>query len=74
VRQEWLKEILVEGLLSKGISKTGEKVVISPQKLEALPGVTDADILFSLQQLPGGKAPMKQPADCMCAAERLTRT
>jgi hypothetical protein len=41
----------VEGLLSKGISKTGEKVVISLQKLEALPGVTDADILFSLQQL-----------------------
>lgn len=57
VRQEWLKEILVEGLLSKGINKTGEKVVISPQKLEALPGVTDADILLSLQQLPGVKSP-----------------
>jgi hypothetical protein len=57
LRQEWLREILVEGLLSKGINKTSEKVVISPQKLETLPGVTDADILFSLQQLPGVKSP-----------------
>lgn len=57
VRQEWLKEILVEGLLSKGINKTGEKVLIAPQKLEALPGVTDADVMFSLQQLPGVKSP-----------------
>ena len=56
-KNELLKEILVEGFLSKGINKVGQKIIISPQKVEELPGVTDADILFSLQQLPGVKSP-----------------
>lgn len=55
--EEQLKEILVEGFLTKGINKVDQKVIISPQKVEALPGVTDADILLSLQQLPGVKSP-----------------
>lgn len=54
---EPLKEILVEGFVSKGIDKTVQKVVISPQKVDLLPGVTDADLLLSLQQLPGVKSP-----------------
>jgi hypothetical protein len=57
LREEQLKEILVEGFLTKGINKVDQKVIISPQKVEALPGVTDADILLSLQQLPGVKSP-----------------
>lgn len=57
IKLEQLKEILVEGFLSKGINKVGQKVIISPQSVEALPGVTDADILLSLQQLPGVKSP-----------------
>lgn len=56
-KEEHLQEILVEGFLTKGISKSTEKVIISPQQVEALPGVTDADILLSLQQLPGVKSP-----------------
>jgi hypothetical protein len=43
VKTYWLKDVLVEGFLAKGI--------------ETLPGVTDADILLSLQQLPGVKSP-----------------
>lgn len=57
IRPEWLQEILVENLLSKGISKKAATVVLSPQKVEILPGVTDADVLLSLQQLPGVKSP-----------------
>jgi hypothetical protein len=52
-----LQEIIISGFLSKGITKTSREIVISPQKVEELPGVTDADILLSLQQLPGVKSP-----------------
>lgn len=54
---QWLQEILVENLLAKGIDKKTSTVALSPQKIEILPGVTDADILLSLQQLPGVKSP-----------------
>ncbi|WP_333878024.1 TonB-dependent receptor plug domain-containing protein [Flavobacterium sp.] len=52
-----LKEVLVEEFLAKGIRKTNPYYVISPQKVQTLPGITDADILQSLQQLPGVKSP-----------------
>ena len=53
----YLDEIVVSGFLSKGIAKHEQVVTISPDKVEELPGVTDADILRSLQQLPGVKSP-----------------
>lgn len=52
-----LKEIVIEGFVAQGINKTNQKFIIYPQKVETLPGVTDADILLSLQQLPGVKSP-----------------
>lgn len=52
-----LADVIVEGFLAKGINKTNEKVVLYPQKVQTLPGVTDADILQTLQQLPGVKSP-----------------
>jgi hypothetical protein len=52
-----LDDVLVEGFLAKGINKTSEKVILYPKKVETLPGVTDADILLTLQQLPGVKSP-----------------
>lgn len=52
-----LNDVLVEGFLAKGINKTSQKVVLYPQKVQTLPGVTDADILLTLQQLPGVKSP-----------------
>jgi outer membrane cobalamin receptor len=52
-----LEDVLVEGFLAKGINKTSQKVVLYPKKVETLPGVTDADILLTLQQLPGVKSP-----------------
>lgn len=57
IKTEWLQEILVENLLANGITKQAAAVVLSPQKVEILPGVTDADVLLSLQQLPGVKSP-----------------
>ncbi|WP_412465163.1 TonB-dependent receptor plug domain-containing protein [Flavobacterium mekongense] len=52
-----LKEVIVEEFLAKGIRKTSQNFIISPQKVQTLPGITDADILQSLQQLPGVKSP-----------------
>lgn len=52
-----LDAVLVEEYLAKGIRKTNQHYIISPQKVQTLPGVTDADILLSLQQLPGVKSP-----------------
>lgn len=57
IPSQWLQEILVESLLVKGITKKVAAIVLSPQKVEILPGVTDADVLLSLQQLPGVKSP-----------------
>lgn len=53
----YLDEIIVEGFLASGINKTSEKYTIYPQKVVTLPGVTDADVLLSLQRLPGVKSP-----------------
>ncbi len=52
-----LKEVIVEEFLAKGIKKTDQNYLLYPQKIATLPGVTDADVLLSLQQLPGVKSP-----------------
>jgi outer membrane cobalamin receptor len=52
-----LEEVIVDEFLAKGIQKTNQHYIISPQKVQTLPGITDADVLQSLQQLPGVKSP-----------------
>jgi hypothetical protein len=52
-----ISEIEVMGFLSKGVKHHGDRIVISPHKIEELPGVTDADLLLALQHLPGVKSP-----------------
>ncbi len=62
IAAEILDEVVVAQYLSQGIRKSANKFIISPQKIEELPGVTDADLLFSLQQLPGVKSPNETAA------------
>lgn len=57
IKTTYIEEVLIEGFLAQGINKTSEKFTIYPQKVETLPGVTDADVLLALQQLPGVKSP-----------------
>ncbi|WP_162126201.1 TonB-dependent receptor plug domain-containing protein [Flavobacterium phycosphaerae] len=57
-----LKEVIVEEFLAKGIKKTDQNYILYPQKIATLPGVTDADILLSFQQLPGVKSPNETAA------------
>lgn len=54
---ECLAEVVVKGYLSKGINKNVDKTTVLPDKMGLLPGVPDADILLTLQQLPGVLSP-----------------
>jgi hypothetical protein len=44
-----LKDVFIEGVLAKGINKFDQKFILYPQKINTLPGITDADILLSVQ-------------------------
>lgn len=57
VRSADLPEVVVTHFLSKGIKLDHHHFKLTPAKIEELPGVTDADLLLSLQQLPGIKSP-----------------
>ncbi|OYU80835.1 MAG: hypothetical protein CFE23_07675 [Flavobacterium sp. BFFFF1] len=52
-----LNEVIVGSFLTDGITKSNQRFLLSPQKSSVLAGVTDSDILLSLQQLPGVKSP-----------------
>lgn len=53
-----LSEILIKSYLAKGINKDKNAVfTINPKELEILPGLIEADVLESLQELPGVISP-----------------
>jgi len=55
---EKLNEIVINSYLAKGITKNKDaSFVISPKKLELLPGLVEADVLESIQELPGVISP-----------------
>ncbi len=56
--QEALSEVLISDYLTKGLVKKKDGgVEISPNKLGILPGLTEPDVLQSLQLLPGIQSP-----------------
>ena len=54
-----LEEVLIEEYITAGISNENEdaSVSLSPKKLGILPGLTEPDVLQSLQLLPGVQSP-----------------
>ena len=53
-----LEEILIKSYLTKGVVKDKNAVFkIKPKELEILPGLIEADVLESLQELPGVVSP-----------------
>ena len=53
-----LQEIVITGYLARGISKNKDATFkIKPKNLEILPGLIEADILESIQELPGVMSP-----------------
>ncbi len=54
----FLKEVVIHGYLTEGIMKQKDNSFkIFPRKMEVLPGLTEPDILQSIQQLPGVISP-----------------
>ncbi|NMH29416.1 TonB-dependent receptor plug domain-containing protein [Flavobacterium silvaticum] len=54
IRIEKLEEVVVHQYLTSGISRKQDgATVISPPKFGLLPGLTEADVLQTMQQLPG---------------------
>lgn len=57
-KYEQLSEIIIKSYLTKGISKNKDaNYLIKPKQLDILPGLTEADVLESLQELPGVISP-----------------
>ncbi len=55
---ELLKNVIVKSYLTRGISKNlDNSFTIIPLKLAILPGLTEPDVLKTIQQLPGVKSP-----------------
>ncbi|WP_046755303.1 carboxypeptidase-like regulatory domain-containing protein [Kordia jejudonensis] len=53
-----LKEVLISNYLTSGINKRSNgALTISPEKLGILPGLTEPDVLQSIQLLPGVQSP-----------------
>ena len=53
-----LDNVIITGYLSKGITKNKDATYrIKPERLEILPGLTEADVLESIQLLPGVISP-----------------
>lgn len=56
--KQHLKEVVINGYLAKGIYKNkNASFKITPKKLEILPGLTEPDIIESIQQFPGVVSP-----------------
>lgn len=57
-QSSWLEEVQIESYLTKGVVKeTNGSVTITPEKLGILPGLTEPDVLQSIQLLPGINSP-----------------
>ena len=56
---ERLEEILIKEYLSKGITKKGNKITIDTEELKILPGLTEPDLLQSIQLAPGVNSPFE---------------
>lgn len=55
-----LNEVIISSYLTTGIvKKTDGSIVLRPKKQGILPGLTDADVLLSTQQLPGIQSPVE---------------
>lgn len=55
-----LNEIIISSYLTTGIAKNSDgSILLTPRKQGVLPGLTEADVLLSTQQLPGIQSPIE---------------
>jgi hypothetical protein len=58
-RTQLLQEVVIKEYLTTGISRGNEdtSILVSPKELDILPGLTEPDVLQSIQLLPGVQSP-----------------
>ena len=56
---EQLEEITLSNYLTKGVTKQAQKVRITPTKFSVLPGITEPDIMKSLEHIPSVQSPFE---------------
>ncbi|WP_075340455.1 TonB-dependent receptor [Tenacibaculum agarivorans] len=55
-----LNEVIISSYLTTGVAKNNDgSIVLTPRKQGVLPGLTEADVLLSTQQLPGIQSPIE---------------
>lgn len=55
-----LEEVIIKSYLTNGVVKKADgSITLQPQKQGILPGLTEADVLLSTQQLPGIQSPFE---------------
>lgn len=54
-----LEEVVVSNYLTMGIAKKHNQIFIDPQQLQTLSGLSEPDILQSIQQVPGVSSPFE---------------
>ncbi len=55
-----LNEVLITNYLAKGIiKKSNGAIILRPKDQGVLPGLTDADVLYSVQKIPGIESPLE---------------
>ena len=61
---QYLEEVVIEEYLTSGIQRENEDsaILVSPKSLGILPGLTEPDVLQSLQLLPGVQSPTETAA------------
>ena len=56
---EQLEEVILTNYLTKGVTKQAQKVSIDPTKFSVLPGITEPDIMKSLEHIPSVQSPFE---------------
>lgn len=59
---EELEEIIIPNYLTKGITKQAQKVHITSNKFAVLPGITEPDIMKTLEHIPSVQSPFEMPS------------
>lgn len=59
---EALEEIIITNYLTKGITKEAQKIHIVSNEFSVLPGITEPDVMKSLEHIPSVQSPFEMPS------------
>jgi len=54
-----LEEVIVQNYLADGINKENQKIIVSPKNFKVLAGLTEPDVIKTIQQTPNASSPFE---------------